>query len=279
MYKRQQEESPLDGHQRREVQAAQDRLAALDRALEAAGSEQQIARAIQNVRNQVLKEAAGRSQQDSQVAQAIRRQEQLSGDLSLQRLAQEADRRRSSEARESAIHQVFEQMDARIRDLIHREGAPARDRAEADAHNRARREAIQAAARSFRLDELGQGKLEGSGGNPKYQQARFHLIAKVFALGDARTPLMEANWKTWLHRLDKSGRQRYTIRWAAFLKHQMAELVQELAAGTTDACLQWHRRLTREWDLNAGSFQVPGSLPPPSSQPEHMKANPGDPSK
>ena len=252
----------LDDAQQREVQAAQDRLASLDRALAHAGSEQQIARAINDVRAQILKQAAGRSQADSKIAQAIRRQEQLSQDLNLQRLELEAQRRRDWEAKEAAIQTLVASMEERVKELARQEAkaasAPAGPHASSDLQAaKARRTAIQEAAQSFKLDEMGQGEAEFK---TTHQQARFRLINRVFALGDPRSPLMEANWKTWLNRLDKEGRGKYTIRWAAFLRNQMADLVAKMTQGEADACLKWYWEMTREFRLNRGAFVVPGSL-------------------
>lgn len=251
----------LDEAQKKEVEDARARLAGLDRALTNAGHEPQIARAIQDVRGQILKEAAGRSQKESKVAAAIRRQEKFSQDLDASRMAIEVERRRSCEAREAAIQKVLDSMDARVKELVREEmkvaSAPAGHASkEALEEKKARRLAIQSAAQSFRLKELGQGADKAG----VFQQARFKLISRVFALGDRRTPRMEANWKTWLHRLDEKGRKLYTIRWAAFLQRQMAELVQKMEAGDTGACLDWYRERTREWSLNAGAFTVPAAL-------------------
>ena len=249
----------LDDAQEAQVREAQERLSALDRALENAGQELQVARAIGNVRSQILKEAAGREQSDSKIAVAIRRQEEFARDLDRNQLDLEAQRRRSCEAREQAIQDALENMEVRVKELVRQEAiavAPARQKEEAQ-QAAARREAIKSAAQSFNLSELGQGDTDNV---IAHQQARFKLITRVFALGDNRTPVMEANWKAWLHRLDEKGRKKYTIRWAAFLQRQMGELVEKMSKGETDACLKWHREFTRDWCLNAGAFVVPGSL-------------------
>ena len=259
------EPEDFDEAQREELQSTQGKLKALDQAYELADTFPQVQRSIEDVRNQVIKQATGRSQQDSAIARAIRRQEQLARDLSTQRLQAEQQRRRSSEAQQKAVEDTLASIDGRIKAAVQREskrgeGEPAR---EADAA-KARRAAIQAAPISFRLDELGQGSL---GCNPRHQQNRFTLISRVFDLGDLRPPAMAAMWKVWLHRLDKEGRRRYTVRWAACLQHQMADLVTKLTNGESGACLEWHRRLTREWALNAGALVVPASGASASSAP------------
>ena len=158
-------------------------------------------------------------------------------------------------------------MEERAKELARSEAklatAPAGEATERAAQDaKARREAIQNAARPFYLDELGQG--DGVSHAAKVQ-ARKALVQRVFALGDARTPLMEANWKTWLNRLDEQGRAKYTIRWAAFLRNQMADLVRRMTEGETIACLRWYWEMTREFNLNRGAFVVPGSLPKASA--------------
>ena len=258
------EQGGLNDAQAAEVLAAQDRLASLDRALEAAGNEPHVARAIAAVRDQVIKEAAGRSQSDSLVARAVRRSEQLGRDMDRQRLEQVAERRRSSEAQQAACEVVLARMESRVLEMIRaeesRKAASGRSSgADELAKSRERRLAIQEAARSFRLNELGQGKVDGGG--QRLMQNRFDLIQRVFALGDERPPLMQANWKTWLHRFDDKGRKAWGLRWAARLRDMMAELIAEMEHGAADACLRWHRRWTREWSLGLGGFVVPGRLP------------------
>ena len=259
---------PLNEAQQAEVQANSERLAALDRALEAAGGEVHVRRAIENVRLQVLREAAGRSQKDSAIAQAVRRQEQLSRDVDAARLQQAAERRRSSEAREAACEEVLASLDARVVSLIKREGEVAAKTGAAGSASeaaklRAHREAVQAAARSFRLDELGQGKSAEQNGSARFVQNRHALVTRVFNLGDQRPPIIEANWKTWLHRFDERGRREWGVRWAARLRVMMSSLLEQMERGETDACLRWHAQMTRDWCLNAGALLVPGSLSPP----------------
>ena len=118
---------------------------------------------------------------------------------------------------------------------------------------------MQAAARSFRLDELGIQKA-GPGGI-QHLRNRFTLIERVFALGDPKPPELEANWRIWLNRLDARGRKLFPYRWAVRLRNDMVEVLHRLQNGESDAALRWQRRMTFEWSLNSLELKVPGSLP------------------
>ena len=121
-----------------------------------------------------------------------------------------------------------------------------------------KRQALQQATISFRLDELGIGHKDG--GTHNHQKNRFKLIERIFNLGDPKPPEMEAEWKTWLHRLDIRGRKEYRWSWATRLKTDMVEVLEDMEGGRRDAALRWHRRKTFEWTLNAAAVKVPGRL-------------------
>ena len=247
----------LDNAQQEEVRRVENRLSALDVAAEAARDEPQLARAVAALREQVLRQGAGRDQRDSQVAQAVRRQERLARDLDQQRLAQAAEARRDAEAREFACQALLARLEDKVRELFERDQRSGNDVAEKSRRSsadraeqdvaRARREAIQAAVRSFRLDDLGLG-LRNLGGI-KSQSNRIQLVERVFALGDARPPEMEANWKRWLDRFDRRGRQEWRERWPTKLRNIMVEVLSAMEDGRADAALRRHRRITREWHL------------------------------
>ena len=213
------------------------------------------------VRQQVLKESSGRSQEDSKVAQAIRRQEQLAADLDAQRLAQEQERHRVEAARAEAARCLEDTVESKVRKALAKASltkAVAQKLAAAKAAN-TRRAELDAAALNFRLDDLGIGM--PSAGSDRHRRNRFALIDKVFALGSAKPVEMEANWKNWLHRFDDHGRKTLKERWPTRLRNQMEQVMQDLQKGDAEAALKWQRRMSREWNLNAGALSVPGKKP------------------
>ena len=146
-----------------------------------------------------------------------------------------------------------------LREETRRSGAASSSAEAAHAQQaRERRLAVQAAARTFKLDELGTGS--ATGGNQQHQKHRFTLIERVFALGGPKPPEMQAEWKMWLQRLDKCGCMHFRWSWRTRLRNEMVDVLQDLQNGQSNAALRWHRRKTLEWRLNSGALTVPGQL-------------------
>ena len=252
--------------QAQEIKRTEDRLQALARAEEAAGGETSVLQACARARAQICKESAGRSQSDAAVAQAVRRQAVLARDLDAQELARVEERRRAREAQDFAYQAAMASLEDTVKRLLHEEGhrsggaAGSGDSKGVDqAKARERRMALEAAARSFRLDEMGIG--QKGGGTAKHQKNRFEMVERVFALGNPKPPEMQADWKRWLDRLDRKGREVFKWGWATRLRNDMIDVLRDLQAGQKDAALRWYRRKTAEWTLNGAIFVVPGALP------------------
>ena len=265
----------MDEAQAEEVKRTEDRLKALALAEQAACGEQSIVQAVTRARAQIRKESAGRSQVDAVVARAVRRQALLARDLDAQELAKVEERRRASEAQDVAYHAMMASLEDTVKRMIAQEGrrsgvagpGEGSEGSKESALSRARekRIALEAAARSFRLNELGK-EGDKNGGSAKHQKNRFEMVQRIFALGDSMPPEMEVNFKRWLERLDKEGRQRFGYGWATRLRNDMAEVLSNLQGGQMDAALRWHRRKTAEWSLNLATF-VPSSFPAPEIAP------------
>ena len=156
-------QTDLSAAQKSEVERTQDRLAALDRALEAASNEPNVVRTIQQARDQIMKEASGRTQRDSVVAAALRRQDQLAQDVDAGQLAAAADARRAQQAREDAYNDALAGLEDRLARLAAqaepKAGSLRSSEARASDVARERRAAISAAAINFKLDKLGIGRV------------------------------------------------------------------------------------------------------------------------
>ena len=216
-------------------------------------------------RAQIRKESAGRSQSDAIVAQAVRRQALLARDLDAQELARVEDRRRAGEAQDSAYHAMMASLEDTVKRMLAEEsrrsgaaGSSGSSRGVDQAKARERREALEAAARSFRLNELGCG--DKNAGSAKHKKYRFEMVTHVFGLGTPLPPDLAADWKRWLERLDEKGRVTYKWGWATRVRNDMRDVVSDLQAGQPHAALRWYRRITSEWGLNERAFVVPGKL-------------------
>ena len=263
----------LEDTQAQEIQRTEDRLKALALAEDAANGETAIVQAVARARTQIRKESAGRSQTDAVVARAVRRQAWLARDLDAQEMARVEERRRAGDAQDAAYHAMMASLEDTVKRMLQEEGrrsGGARSGGAAEgldqARARERRIALQAAARSFQLHELSNG--DRNSGSAKHQKNRFEMVQRIFALGDPMPPEMEANWKRWLERLDMKGRRVFKWGWATRLRNDMADVLTEMQNGRTDAALRWHRLKTREWNLNASAFVVPGELSASSHAPE-----------
>ena len=255
----------LEEAQAQEIKRTEERLQALALAENAASGEASVMHAVARARAQIRKESAGRSQADAVVARAVRRQAMLARDLDVQDLARVEERRRADEARDDAYHAMMASLENTVKRMLQEEGhrsggasSSASSKGGDQAQARERRVALQLALRSFKLNELGIGKEDGGG--MKYQKNRFEMVERIFALGDAKPPEMQADWKRWLERMDERGRKNYRWAWATRLRDDMKEVLEELEAGRMDAALRWHRRKTAEWMLNKGAFKIPGRL-------------------
>ena len=193
-------------------------------------------------------------------------------------MARAEESRRANEAKDLAFQAMQASLEDTIKRLLDQEGRRSGRGADIDgdgscrsgaasssdirkaeqAKVRERRMALEAASRSFRLDEMGIGS--DKGGSAIHQRNRFEMIDRVFALGDPKPPAMQADWKRWLNRLDKRGVATFKRAWATRLRNEMVEVVQQLQNGITDAALRWHGQKTREWVLNGAAFVVPGAI-------------------
>ena len=252
----------LEEAQAQEVKRTEDRLNALALAEQAANGEVSVVQAVARARAQIRKESAGRSQADAAVAQAVRRQALMARDMDQQELARVEERRRSDEARDVAYHAMMASLEDTVKRMLLEEGrrsgaaGPSKEAEQQKARDR--RMALEAAARSFKLNELGIG--DKNAGSAKHQRNRFEMVQRIFALGDPLPPEIQANWKRWLERLDERGRKIYKWSWATRLRNDMAEILADLQNRKTDAALRWHRRMSAEWCLNGAAFVIPGKL-------------------
>ena len=96
-------------------------------------------------------------------------------------------------------HEWFVVLVRLAEDEARRKGAEANEIAK----RQARREAIERAARSFTLGELGQGC--DNGGGDRMRKNRFELLESVCRLGAKLPPDDEADWLRWLRRVDEKG--------------------------------------------------------------------------
>ena len=221
-----------------------------------------VLRCIAGLRDQIEREACGRTQANSTVAQAVRHAENRRVNAEAQlRQARDA-RHRHRVAEDTARREALARLDHRAATIARMEASftqgVAASKKEALEREKLlqRRQAVLDAKEGFTAADLGQGQLHGGG--ERFRRNRIDLLRKVIRLGDPLPPDKEANFQRWCRRMDDKGCKDFCRGWGSVIKNHMATVIQSAMGGDRLAFHRWHAEFTSAWCLDALELEVPG---------------------
>ena len=271
---------PLSDDAADEVQRHENELALLDRMIEQAEQSMnpRIVVQLRNARANAARKAHGTRQKNAAVAAALRRSQQDQFQERHARMVAERAAKRLDESRDKAEHRLSKLADElreehanlrqREKDVLRAE-VVAKQRRNARHAEEERRAALDASAKYFAAEMLGQGRDDG--GTAAHRNARMDFLERVKRAAPGLPAEVEVNWAHFCTHFDRWGRINYKRAWGSQFRNLMLEVVVKLRENDGEAFLQFVRRRLRH--LPKPEVVVPPALPAPplaaASAPPH----------